>query len=90
MRVSIWVVSEADAGTGIHLRSTHTLELELQSELNEPWIVQLVICNSESRVIRCATSGIRWAKLSAVERIEKLRPELQTELFLRTEVRRLE
>src|SRR5271156_3904212 len=68
----------------------HTLKQELRSELNEPRIVQLVIRNSESPVIRCATSGIRWAKLGAIKRIEKLRPELKTELFLRTEVRRLE
>ena len=74
--------------TGIHL--THTLEHELQSELNEPRIPQLATRNSETRIIGTATSGIRWAKLDAIKRIEELRPELQTKPFPRTEVRRLE
>src|SRR5580700_8454816 len=78
------------SGGGIHLRSSHALEHELPSELNEPRIVQLVIRNSERPVIRCATSGIRWAKLGAIKRIEELRPELKTEPFTRTEIRRLE
>src|SRR6202049_1689837 len=77
-------------GRGIHLRSTHTLEHELQSELNEPRIAQLAARNAETRIIRFAASCIRWAKLDAIERIEELRPELQTELFTGPEVRRLE
>src|SRR5277367_1247257 len=81
---------EVDAGTGIHLRSPHALEQELQSELNEPRIAQLATRNSETLIIRFTASGIRWAKLDAIKRIEELRPELQTELFLRTEARRLE
>ena len=74
--------------TGIHL--THTLEHELQSELNEPRIPQLATRNSETRIIRTTTSRIGWAKLDAIKRIEELRPELQTKLFTRTKVRRLE
>jgi len=70
--------------------STHTLEQEFQSELNQPRIVQLVIRNSETRIIRFAASGIRCDELDAIKRIEELRPELQTELFTRTEARRLE
>ena len=77
-------------GRGIHLRSTHALELELQSELNEPRIAQLATRNSETRIIGEATSSIRCAKLDAIKRIEELRPELQTEPFTRTEARRLE
>jgi hypothetical protein len=75
---------------GIHLRSTHALEHELPSELNEPRIAQLATRNSETCVIRCTASGIRWAKLDAIKRIEELRPELETEPFTRTEVRPLE
>ena len=74
--------------TGIHL--THTLEHELQSELNEPRIPQLATRNSETRIIGTTTGRIRWPKLDAIKRIEELRPELQTELFTRTKVRRLE
>ena len=70
--------------------STHTLEQEFQSELNQPRIVQLVIRNSETRIIRFAASGIRCDELDAIKRIEELRSELQTEPFTRTEVRRLE
>ena len=71
-------------------RYTQTLEHELQGELNEPWIIQLATGNSETRVVGFATCGVRWAKLDAIKRIEELRPELQTELFTRTEARRLE
>ena len=73
-----------------HPSPAHTLEQELQSELNEPRIAQLAARNSETPVIRFTASGIRWSKLDAIKRIEELRPELQTEPFLRTEVRRLE
>ena len=66
------------------------LEHELQSELNEPRSVQLATRNSKTRIIRTATSSIRWAKLDAIKRIEELRPELQTKLFTRTEARGLE
>ena len=68
---------------GIHLCSTHTLEHQLQSELNEPWIVQLATGYSETTG-GTATSGIRRAKLDAIERIEELCPELQTKPFTRT------
>jgi hypothetical protein len=70
-------------------RSTDRLEHELPSELNEPRIVQLATRDSESRTIGFATSGSRWAELDAIKRIEEFRPELQTEPFTRTEVRRL-
>jgi hypothetical protein len=68
----------------------HTLEHELQRELNEPRIPQLATRNSETRIIGTTTGRIRWPKLDAIKRIEELRPELNTELFTRTEARRLE
>ena len=70
----------------IHLCSANTLVDELQSELNEPRIVQLATGYSET-TSGTATSGIRWAKLDAIKRIEELRPELQTKPF--TDVCRL-
>src|SRR5271154_7018721 len=83
-------------GGGIHLRLTHALEQELQSELNQAWIVKLAVHEPKARVVRSpqtdviAASGVRWAKLNAIEGVEELRPELQAELVLRAEVRRLE
>ena len=62
------------------------LEQELQSELDEPWRVQLAAHDAEARIIRCAASGVRWAKLHTIESVEELGPELQTELVLRSEV----
>src|SRR5271156_1785016 len=71
-------------------RSTHRLEQELQRELNGPGTIQLVIRNSESRVIGFTASGIRCGKLDPIKRVEHLRSELQTEPFPRSEVHRFE
>jgi|SRR5580658_5717796 hypothetical protein len=92
-----WKLEErkVDAGGGIHLRPTRALEQELQSELNQTWIVELTVHNSEARVIGCrysqtgviAARGVRWAKLDAIECVEELCPELQAKLVLRAKVR---
>src|SRR5580658_4682949 len=74
-------------GIGIHLRSTHALEQELQSELNEPWIVQLVVHESEAR---SAETGVWRSKLDTIKCVEELRPELQAKPVLRAKVRGLE
>src|SRR3974390_364021 len=82
-------------GGGIHLRPTHALEQELQSELNQAWVVKLtgyepkvrVVGGQQSRVI--AASGVWRAELDAIKRVEELCPELQAELVIRTEVRGL-
>jgi hypothetical protein len=79
-----------------HPPSFHALEQELQSELNEPRVVQLTGHKPEVRVIGCqqtgviATNGVGKGKLDAIKRVEELRPELQAELVLRAKVRGLE
>jgi hypothetical protein len=60
----------------VHTIPENALEQEFQGELNEPWIAQLAARNSETRVVRCAASGIWWAKLDPIKRIEEFRPEL--------------
>ena len=83
-------------GGGIHLRSTHALEQELQRELNQPRVVKLTANEPKARVI-CfeqwdvvAAGRVGRAELHAVERVEKLGPKLQAKFILRAEVRRLE
>src|ERR1700752_1637863 len=62
-------------GIGTHLRSSHALEQKLQSELNEPWIVELAVYKPKARVISCLSSGIEAAssvgrsKLHAIKRV---------------------
>src|ERR1700677_552519 len=78
-------------GGGIHLRSTHALEQELQCELNESWGVELAVDDAETAGRWPGAAGrVRRAKLDPIERIEELCPELQTEFILRANVRRLE
>ena len=77
-------------GGGIHLRSTHALEQELQCELNQARLVKLTAHDTEvAGRCRGAAARVRWAKLDAIEGVEELGAELQTKFIFRTEIRRL-
>ena len=81
---------------GTHSHSTFLLEQELQCELNESRIVQLVVHNSEARVVSLsqgdviATCGVGGRKLDSIERVEKFGSELKPEPVIRTEIRGFE
>jgi MoaA/NifB/PqqE/SkfB family radical SAM enzyme len=80
-------------GAGVdstHLHSTFLLEQELQAELNESRVVELTSHNSEARIVRRATRGVRRTKLDAIEGVEKFGSELKPKPVVRTEICRLE
>ena len=62
-------------------------EYKLQSELNQPGIVDRIVDASKGAIRK---EGVRRAKLRMVEEIEKLSPEFQAHPFGRTEGRSLE
>ena len=77
-------------GGGTRLRSSSTLEQKLQSELNQAWAVELTVNYAEAASRWPAAAGrVRRTKLDAIKRVEELRPELNAELVVRAEVRRL-
>jgi len=77
---------------GTHCHSTFLLEQELQCELNQSRVIQLVVHNSEVRVVSLsqsdviATCGAGGRKLDSIERVEKFGSELNPQPVIWTEV----